>query len=89
MTAPAVLDERVRRYLARVPGDQPTPSRLAAASRLALGPVLATDQPGRAVAIDLLAADALITLALLTQARQDPGGLEAFAARMLEEAAAP
>jgi hypothetical protein len=41
--------------------------------------------PGdRSVALDLLAADALITLALLAQAQQAPGELGAFAASILQ-----
>jgi len=40
--------------------------------------------PGdRSVALDLLAADALITLALLAQAQEDPAELGAFAASIL------
>jgi hypothetical protein len=37
----------------------------------------------RSVALDLLAADALVTLALLAQAQQAPGRLGAFAAAVL------
>jgi hypothetical protein len=40
--------------------------------------------PGdRSIALDLLAADGLITLALLAQAELDPEHLEAFAAGLL------
>jgi hypothetical protein len=35
------------------------------------------------VALDLLAADALVTLALLAQAQHDPGGLREFATAVL------
>lgn len=35
------------------------------------------------MALDLLAADALITLALVAQAEQDPAGLRALAADLL------
>jgi hypothetical protein len=37
----------------------------------------------RSVALDLLAADALVTLALLAQAQQAPGRLGGFAAAVL------
>jgi hypothetical protein len=60
----------------------PVPATLAAAGRQALDRVLA--HPGdRSVALDLLAADALITLALLAQAQQAPAGLGAFATTLL------
>jgi hypothetical protein len=42
------------------------------------------EHPGdRSVALDLLAADALITLALLAQAEADPGDLGPFAEQLL------
>ena len=57
--------------------------RLADAARQALGAVAL--HPGdRSAALDLLAADALITLALLKQAQDNAGGLHAFATRLLE-----
>jgi hypothetical protein len=44
----------------------------------------AAQQPeGRGAALDLLAADALITLALLAQAESDPSRLHEFATRIL------
>jgi len=43
----------------------------------------------RSVALDLLAADALVTLALLAQAQQAPERLGAFAAALLRDGAAP
>jgi hypothetical protein len=39
----------------------------------------------RSVALDLLAADALVTLALLAQAQQEPERLDAFAAAVLRD----
>lgn len=61
----------------------PMPDRLAHAARLALGSV--EEHPGdRSAALDLLAADALITLALLRQSQDDAGGLHAFATRLLD-----
>ena len=78
--APAALRDRVRSYAAAVAGDGP--DDLAAASRSALSRVLA--HPGdRPVALDLLAADGLITLALLAQAETSPAGLRDFAASLL------
>jgi hypothetical protein len=63
----------------------PLPERLAAAGRRALA--LVERGPGdRASALDLLAADALITLALLAQAEQAPAGLAAFARAQLPAA---
>ncbi len=78
--APPALAERVRPYAA---GDAaPWPARLASAGCRALDHVLA--HPGdRSVALDLLAADGLITLALLAQAEAAPAELAAFAAGLL------
>jgi hypothetical protein len=58
---------------------------LAAAARAALDQALASSG-GRAVALDLLAADALVTLALLAQVEQAPERLDGFAASMLRSA---
>jgi hypothetical protein len=55
---------------------------LARAAQNVLAEVVA--HPGdRSVALDLLAADGLITLALLAQAETAPGHLEEFASRLL------
>ena len=60
----------------------PLPERLAGAARAALDAVLA--RPGdRSVALDLLTADALVTLALKAQAACDPGLLAGFAGELL------
>lgn len=60
----------------------PMPDRLGAAARAALEAVLA--HPGdRSVALDLLAADALVTLALKAQAASDPRHLAQFAGELL------
>lgn len=78
--APPALRDRVRSYAAPVTGG--IPEALAAASRTALGHVLS--HPGdRPVALDLLAADGLITLALLAQAESSPDRLRDFAASLL------
>lgn len=57
--------------------------RLAGAARSALT-AAAAQSGGRAAALDLLAADALVTLALLRQAEEEPAMLQAFATRLLE-----
>ena len=80
--APSALRSRVRHYagLAAAPH---LPSGLAAAAHSALEQVLS--HPGdRSIALDLLAADALITLALLAQAEAAPDGLEEFAIAVLQ-----
>jgi hypothetical protein len=80
--APPVLRERVRRFAAE-PSTEPSIARhLASAAARALGTVVGS--PGdRSVALDLLAADALITLALLAQAEAAPEGLAEFATALL------
>jgi hypothetical protein len=79
--APPALRARVQEYAAAAPAG-PMPGTLAAAGRQALDRVLG--HPGdRSVALDLLAADALITLALLAQAELAPEALGAFAATLL------
>ncbi len=75
-----MLRERVLACAGAAPA---TPAGLAAAAQRALARVLAS--PGdRGVALDLLAADGLITLALLAQAEADPAGLGDFAASLLD-----
>jgi hypothetical protein len=86
--APEALRGRVRRYLTEFAAGsaEPAPETLAAAGRAALEQVLV--HPGdRTVALDLLAADALVTLALLAQAQRDPGRLADFAAEVLRAGA--
>ena len=58
------------------------PDSLASAATDALGAVL-NHRGDRSVALDLLSADALMTLALLAQAEENPDGLGAFAARLV------
>jgi hypothetical protein len=63
-------------------GAEPLAESLAAAGRRALDHVAA--HPGdRSVALDLLAADALITLALLAEAERRPEHLGEFAATLV------
>lgn len=81
--APPVLGERARAYVASIPSGAPDAEVLAAAATAALEDV-ARQRQGREAALDLLAADALITLALLSQATQDPSRLHEFATRVLQ-----
>jgi hypothetical protein len=79
--APPALRERVRAYAALAGGS--SPEALASAGQRALSEVLA-HAGDRRVALDLLAADGLITLALLAQAEQSPQDLRRFAASLLD-----
>jgi len=76
--APEVLRERVVAFAGERESDEALPDRLARAGGEALQSVLA-HEGDRSVALDLLTADALITLALLAQSEQAPQRLEAFA----------
>jgi hypothetical protein len=81
---PPALRSRVRQY-ARSARGATLPDRLADAAQAALDRVLG--HPGdRSVALDLLAADALITLALLAEAEEAPERLESFAGTVLQAA---
>jgi hypothetical protein len=79
--SPALLQARVQQYAAAASG--PTlAGALSEAAEAALTRVLS--HPGdRSIALDLLAADALITLALLAQAQTAPDQLEEFAVSVL------
>ena len=79
--APAALRERVRAYASLAGGS--SPEALASAGQRALSEVLA-HAGDRRVALDLLAADGLITLALLAQAEHSPQHLRRFAASLLD-----
>jgi hypothetical protein len=81
--APPALRARVHQYALQASRDEPAPAALALAGREALERVV-THPGDRSVALDLLAADALITLALLAQAQECPGELGAFAASILQ-----
>jgi hypothetical protein len=79
--APPALRTRVREYALAASGDSLS-QLLASAGQAALDRVLS--HPGdRTAALDLLAADALITLALRAQAEEAPERLEEFAAAVL------
>ncbi len=73
----------MREYLPSGP-DAAAPGTLAQSGRHALDRVLARTGD-RSVALDLLSADALVTLALLAQAQTAPQGLGAFAAGLLRD----
>lgn len=80
--APPALRGRVLQWLEAsdaAAGDPAT--RLAAAAQQALAAVLSREGD-RSVALDLLAADALLTLALLHRAEQRPEALEELAQRL-------
>ncbi len=78
--APGALRDRALAYV--LPGEEPLSRRLGRAAHEALEAVLT--RPGdRSVALDLLAADALVTLALKAQAAHDPAGLQPFAEELL------
>lgn len=83
--APAALAERARQFIVEEGGGAMA-DRLAAAGQRALA---AADARGadRAAALDLLAADALITLALLDVSERAPGQLAQEAARLRRQAA--
>ncbi len=80
--APPVLRRRADRFFHNTSGEELT-ARLSAAGRAALA-AATRDGAGRAAALDLLAADTLITLALLASAERAPGDLSlaAVALRM-------
>jgi len=80
--APPALRARVYEQALAGPAE-PVPEALALAGRAALERV-AAHAGDRSVALDLLAADALITLALLAQAQRAPAELGAFATSILQ-----
>jgi hypothetical protein len=85
--APPALRTRAEEYLARTPAEGSRSTRLAAAATLALDHVLGQGR-ARAAALDLLTADGLLTLALLSQAETAPGELGGFAADLVSRSAA-
>ena len=82
--APSVLRARIQEYAIRESGES-LPHTLAAAGHAALEQVL-SHSGDRSAALDLLAADGLITLALLAQAETAPERLEEFATSVLKSA---
>jgi hypothetical protein len=76
--APAALRGRILEHVREVPASGSASADLASAANRSLAGVLAA--PGdRTVALDLLAADGLITLALLRRAEDAPASLVEFA----------
>jgi len=84
--APTLLRARIKEYALPARGDSMA-AALATASHLALDQVL-SHSGDRSAALDLLAADALITLALLAQAETNPERLEEFATSVLQSSRA-
>lgn len=85
--APAALCRRAEQFFdATAPAD--LASRLSDAGHAALGAAM-RDGADRAAALNLLAADALITLALLAGAEGDPASLVQAAAAQRVRASAP
>ncbi len=80
--APERLRTRVLHYVALVEATSFHSSDLASAGAQALEYVT-SHSVGREVALDLLAADALVTLALLSVAEQDPTRLQGFSRSLL------
>ena len=81
--APGPLCARAERYLAAGAGAAVPARQLARAAADALAAALARPGAGdRTAALDLLAADALMTLALQAYAETDPAGLARFAAEL-------
>jgi hypothetical protein len=74
----------VRHHVEGAEPDSITPEALARSGRRALDRVLAR-AGDRSVALDLLAADALVTLALLAQVQSSPERLGEFAAAVLRD----
>jgi hypothetical protein len=85
--APEALRTRVGAYAVATEPGPSLAETLARAAREAVGRV---ERHGgdRSIALDLLAADALITLALVAQAEAAPAGLAEFAASVLAPARA-
>lgn len=83
-----MLRLRAAEWLAQAPAGADSAARLAHAADRALAGALARGE-GRAAALDLLAADALVTLALLARAESAPGALADFATALVTTAARP
>ena len=80
--APAALRARVLEHAAAVGEAASAPEKIALAAERVLA--IVEEHPGdRTIALDLLAADALITLALLAQAESAPERLGEFAESLL------
>lgn len=83
--APPALRQRVReRALAEAAASDAAIAELLAAAGIRLLEAVVQHEGDRTVALDLLAADALVTLALLARAEAAPAELGAFAAGLVE-----
>ena len=80
--APVELVQRASEFVGGV-GSAATPAALSEAARRALDAALARTAD-RGAALDLLVADALVTVALAAQVEADPAGLERFARGLRE-----
>jgi hypothetical protein len=80
--APPTLVEPMTRWLSDSPAS--LPEHLALAGRALLDHVVARPEGGRELALDLLAADALVTYAFEAQAELDAGGLAHVAQRIAD-----
>jgi hypothetical protein len=87
MGAPGALRARAEAHLAAVRAAPSIPETLAAAAERALAAVNSQGRD-RAAALDLLAADALVTLSLLAQAEAAPAELDRFADTLVRGASA-
>lgn len=76
--APTELVQRASEFVGEIGTPSATPEALSQAARRALAAALARTAD-RGAALDLLAADALVTVALAAQVEADPAGLERFA----------
>ena len=81
--APEALRARVEHYLTAVPETASRAETLAAAANDALAAVVVQGRD-RGAALDLLAADALVTLSLLAEAEEAPEGLGRFAEHLVK-----
>jgi hypothetical protein len=86
LSAPDALRARSEKFF-QATNAGPLVGRLSNAGGAALAAATA-DGTSRAAALDLLAADALITLALLRAAEEDPAALGCAAARLRDQATA-
>jgi len=85
--APEVLRQRVAAWVAKAGPGGDAGTALSAAGGAALEAAVLQGRD-RSAALDLLAADALVTLALLARAEADPAGLAAEARRLRQDVAA-
>ena len=86
--APAPLVERTRYYLDQV-SQHGDPGLVLARAGVAALEATANSSGDRRAALDLLAADALVTLALLVRAETDPASLGGFAAHLRDTSLNP